>query len=975
MRHRTPVRTPLDARQRRLATLILLGLVCSLLLPAPRPSYAQPAPVDVRSILDAMTVADRVGQLFVVSFDGDDPTADTAIAELIRSYRIGGVVLNPANGNFANVDPAGQTATTPAQATRLANQLQALAFDGELSRGNALAPTTDDVVPLDVPDGRGVTLPLFIGANQEGDGFPNSSLWSGFTPLPSAMALGATWNTQDAATIGQITGRELAEVGVNLLMGPSLDVLDQPRPDPQTSLGVRSFGGNPYWVGRLGRAFIGGVHEGSNGRVATIAKHFPGQGSSDRLPENEVPTIQKSAEELTAVELAPFAAAARPGTLGDLLPADAAGFGDATTTADGLQSTHIRYAGLQGSSESVPPISLAPQLGQDLLNSPAFAEWRNSTGGLVMSDELGAPAIRRYYDPTLQDFPYKRIAQDALLAGNDLLWLSRFGLDDNPETELANVKGTIEFFQEKYRSDADFRRRVDAAVLRILAVKSRLYPELDLQNTLVDGTAIAERETTDVAAVAQVARNAVTLLSPSPAELAQRMPTGPGVNDDILIVTDARTGKECADGDCPEFPLIAPDALQQIILRLYQPSGQVSPERINSLTFEQLGATLDGQVSQATADEIDALVDGAEWLVFAMLDTDPTAPGADALRRFLSERPVGREQKRLVAMAYGAPYYLDATDIAKLTAYFAAYGKTEPFLEASTRALFREFTPTGASPVDVDGVNYAVADKLKPDPAQSILLVLPDVRVQMGSNTFTAKVRDTLRVVAGPILDYHGRLVPDNTPVSFKLKQRADQFELPLGESGTVNGFAETSILLERAGDYEVQVRSGDASGSLSLVLNIVDPEQGEAQVAVATPTATPSPLPTETPTATPSPTALATAQPTPTPSATPLPPKPLPPKRVDPGAFSLALLSILAVASATLLVFRATLQVPEKAVRILLLIVACGLAAYLLYGVGVLPGATWLQRELRPWGAALITLLGCAIPLLALWARKELKR
>ena len=974
MHRQTPVRSVLIRWKRRSANLLLLVLVCSLLLPAGA-GQAQPAPVDVQSILDAMTVADRVGQLFVVSFDGNDFASDSAIAELIRDYRIGGVAVSPANGNFRNVDPSGQPDNTPVQMARLANRLQALAFDGELSVRNALAPTTEDVQPLAVPDNRGVTLPLLVGVNQEGDGFPNSSLWSGFTPLPSAMALGATWNTQDAATVGRITGKELAQVGVNLLMGPSLDVLDRPRPDPSTSLGVRSLGGNPYWVGRLGRAYIGGVHEGSNGRVATVAKHFPGQGSSDRLPENEVPTIQKSKEELTAVELAPFAAAVKPGALGELLPAAAEGPSQASTATDGLQSTHIRYAGLQGSSESVPPISLAPQLGQDLLNSADFTEWRNSGAGLVMSDELGTPAIRRYYDPTLQEFPFKRIAQDALLAGNDLLWLSRFGLDDSPETELANIKGTIEFFQEKYRSDADFRSRVDAAVLRILTLKAKLYPDLDLQNTLVDGTAIAERDTTEAASVAQVARNAVTLLSPSSAELAQRMPTGPGASDDILIVTDARTGQECDGEGCPEFPLIAPEALEEIVLRLYQPSGQVTPERVNSLTFEQLGAYLDGRSSGLRAEEVDRLLDEADWLIFAMLDTDPNAPGSDALRRFLSERPASREQKRLVAMAYGAPYYLDATDIAKLTAYFAVYGKTAPFLEASMRALFREFTPTGASPVDVGGVNYAVADKLNPDPAQSIQLVLPDVRVQMGSNTFTAKVRDTLRVVAGPILDYNGRLVPDHTPVSFKLKQRADQFELPLGESGTVNGFAETSVLLERAGDYEVQVRSGDALGSLSLVLNIVDPEQGEAQVAVATPTATPSPPPTETPTPTSSPTAQPTTQATPSPTATPAPIKPLPPRRVDPGAFSLAVLSILAVAAATLLVFRTMIDVPDSAVRTLLLIVAGGLAAYLLYGLGLLPGATWLQRELRPWGAALITLVGCAVPLLALWARKELKR
>lgn len=960
----------------RLASLLLIILMMLSLAPAPA-TLAQPAPVDVQGVLEAMTVADRVGQLFVVTFQGDDVGPNSAIADLVRNYRVGGVVLSPANSNFSNLNPDGTPADTPQQFARLANQLQTLAFDGSLPAETTLAPLTSDVQPLPVPENRGVTLPLLIGVNQDGNGFPYSSLRSGFTQLPSSMALGATWKTEDAAAIGRIVGTELAAVGVNLLLGPSLDVLDKPRPDPETTLGVRSLGGNPFWVGRLGRAYIGGVREGSQGRVATIAKHFPGQGSSDRLPDEEVATIQKSPEALAAVELAPFAAAVRPGTLQDLLPAGEPAPPDTSTVADGLLSTHIRYAGLQGSSESIPPISLAPQLSQDLLESPAFTEWRNAGRGLVMSDELGAPAVRRFYDPTLQSFPNKRVAQDALLAGNDLLYLSRFSLDDNPEAALANIKDTIAFFQDKYVNDADFRRRVDAAVLRILTLKARLYPELDLRTSLVDGSLLDERELQETT-VAMVARDAITLLSPNPAELAERMPTGPGADDNILFVTDARAATECSTEDCPVFPIIEPTALADIVLRLYEPSGQVAPERVASLTFEQIDtwlSTVDDGTSNPLNEEIDALIDAADWIVFGILDNAPDAPGTTVLRQFLSERPVSREQKRLVAIAYDAPYFLDATDITKLTAYFAAYGTTEPLLEASMRVLFREWTPTGASPVDISGINYTLVDKLRPNPNQSIPLSVPDVRVQMGSNTFTAKVGDTLRVLAGPILDNNNRLVPDDTPVIFKLKQRSDQFELPLGETGTRDGFAETSVLLERAGDYEVLVQSGQAIGSLSLLLNIVNAEQGEAQVAVATPTATPSPIPTETPTPTLTPTITPTPVVTPQATVTPTPLPPLPPRRVDGGTFALALTSIVLALAATLLGYRALLRTPAAALRVVLLIAIGGMVAYLLYGLGILPGATWMQREMSPWGAAVITLMGCVVALLALWARRELRR
>ena len=133
-------------------------------------------------------------------------------------------------------------------------------------------------------------------------------------------------------------------------------------------------------------------------------------------------------------------------------------------------------------------------------------------------------------------------------------------------------------------------------------------------------------------------------------------------------------------------------------------------------------------------------------------------------------------------------------------------------------------------------------------------------------------IRD--RVQAGPIYDGNGRIVPDGTMTSFKLKQRNDPFELPLGEASTTDGFAQTLVTLERPGDYEVQVQSGQAQGSLSLLLNIVDLEGGEAQVAVATPTVTASPLPTETPTPTftPSPSATPESTPEPTPEPTPGP-------------------------------------------------------------------------------------------------------
>ena len=56
---------------------------------------------------------------------------------------------------------------------------------------------------------------------------------------------------------------------------------------------------------------------------------------------------------------------------------------------------------------------------------------------------------------------------------------------------------------------------------------------------------------------------------------------------------------------------------------------------------------------------------------------------------------------------------------------------------------------------------------------------------------------------------------------------------------------------------------------------------------------------------------------------------------------------------------------------QVVLTVAIGGLVAYLLYALGLVPGADILQRELRPWGAAVITLVGSGLALLALWAKQ----
>lgn len=68
--HRDP--SPPTLRKQALLLISVLAVLFTTFLPAG--SYAQENTVDVQAIFDAMSVADRIGQLFIVSFDGNDPS-------------------------------------------------------------------------------------------------------------------------------------------------------------------------------------------------------------------------------------------------------------------------------------------------------------------------------------------------------------------------------------------------------------------------------------------------------------------------------------------------------------------------------------------------------------------------------------------------------------------------------------------------------------------------------------------------------------------------------------------------------------------------------------------------------------------------------------------------------------------------------------------------------------------------------------
>ena len=209
-----------------------------------------------------MDIEDLVGERLMVGLIG--PTLTAEDVALFRETRAAGLILY--RRNFEN--PAG-----------LATLLDAL----ESALGRRLLVATDHEGGRIVMLGQGTTI------------------------FPDNLALGTAGDEAFAFRQGVIEGQEMRRLGVDLNLGPCLDVLTD-RYSP--NIGIRSYGKDPKVVARYGVARIRGM---ARGGLSACAKHFPGKGHSPLDAHLRLPTIDSTPEEMREIHLPPFVEAIAAG--------------------------------------------------------------------------------------------------------------------------------------------------------------------------------------------------------------------------------------------------------------------------------------------------------------------------------------------------------------------------------------------------------------------------------------------------------------------------------------------------------------------------------------------------------------------------------------------------------------------------------------------------------------------------------------
>lgn len=208
----------------------------------------------VDSIYDAMSLEERVGQLFMVDLFSSDPKSKIeSVKKLITDHHIGGIIFSKGG---------------PSRQAKITNNFQK-------------ASKTPLLIAMDAEWGLAMRLDSTFA-------FP----WN--------MTLGAIEDPQLIYKVGKRIGEHNKRLGVHINFAPVVDINTNPN---NPIIGNRSFGEDRDNVTLKSAAFMQGMQSAG---VLANAKHFPGHGDTDSDSHKTLPTILFSEQRIDSVELYPY---------------------------------------------------------------------------------------------------------------------------------------------------------------------------------------------------------------------------------------------------------------------------------------------------------------------------------------------------------------------------------------------------------------------------------------------------------------------------------------------------------------------------------------------------------------------------------------------------------------------------------------------------------------------------------------------
>jgi beta-N-acetylhexosaminidase len=270
-------------------------------------------------------------------------------------------------------------------------------------------------------------IPLLISADEEGGPYVHRLL-NIYPPRMSATDIYNTGDPDVATQQGHLAARQLLALGINENLAPDVDVQLVPGYD----LVTRTFGNTPESVITYAGAYMKALQ--SDGVVACI-KHYPGLGNALQDAHKTLPVINRTKDQIYAVELAPYKAFIQsPDRLlnpGMIMPTDL----------------------LMPAIDPNMPAELSPLFMTDILRKQLGYD------GVALTDAL-------YMQGITQRFSMPEAGVLALIAGNDML-LGPTGADQ--------VIALLDALKAALKDGRLSKARIDEAATRIITLKMEYH--------------------------------------------------------------------------------------------------------------------------------------------------------------------------------------------------------------------------------------------------------------------------------------------------------------------------------------------------------------------------------------------------------------------------------------------------------------------------------------------------------------------
>jgi beta-N-acetylhexosaminidase len=255
-----------------------------------------------------------------------------------------------------------------------------------------------------------------VAVDQEGGRV--NRITDGVTVFPSAAVLSGDVDAVREA--GYVTGRQVADLGVNVVLAPVADVV---RSDSTSFIGNRSYGDDPQVVAQMVEASVDGLQRSG---VAAAVKHWPGHGGTEVDSHRELPVLDVTRDGWNQRDRLPFQAAI-----------------DHHVSIVLVGHLAVPSIDAAGAPATVSPVLIDELLRRDL-----------GFDGVVMTDALNMGAVA--------DIDRGRLVVEAVAAGIDVLLV--------PPDLATAYRALHAAVEDGEISEA----RLDQSVLRVLRLKDHL---------------------------------------------------------------------------------------------------------------------------------------------------------------------------------------------------------------------------------------------------------------------------------------------------------------------------------------------------------------------------------------------------------------------------------------------------------------------------------------------------------------------